>query len=139
MRRLALLLPLAIVVIAAALWATYKIKVGKLKAAAPATPPALAITLTSAADHWKWGQNKDGKPVVQIEAEKARFLKDIGKFELDAVELKVYQKDAAHYDRVKSPKAVFSQNEGKMFSEGEVTVTLNVPVHGDPPHPLTSI
>ena len=55
------------------------------------------------------------------------------------MELKLYQKDGAHYDLVTSPKAVFSQSEGKMFSDGEVEVTLNVPIQGTPPHPLTSI
>jgi len=139
MRRLALLLPVAILAIAAALWGTYRVKVRKLIAAAPPKPPVLSLALTSTADHWKWGQNKDGKPVVKIEAEKSRFRKEAGRLELDAVELKLYQKDGAHYDLVKSPKAVFSQTEGKMFSEGEVEITLDVPVEGKPTHQLTSI
>src|ERR1039458_6006927 len=138
MRRLALLLPLANLAIAAALWGTYRLKVRKLNAAAPAKPPLLSTTLTSTADNWKWGQNKDGKPVVQITAKSARFLKDAGKMELEAVELKLYQKDGAHYDLVKSPKAVFSQTEGKMFSDGEVEITLDVPIKGVSPHQLTS-
>jgi lipopolysaccharide export system protein LptA len=139
MRRLAFLLPLVIVAIAAVLWGTYRIRKAKQAGTAPPTPPALAITLTSDADNWQWGQNKDGKPVVQIKARSAHFLKDAAKFELEAVELKLYQKDGAHYDLVKSPRAVFSQSEGKMFSDGEVEITLDVPVKGDPPHPLTSI
>ena len=139
MRKLAFVLPLAIMVIAALLWGTYRVKKAKQDATAPPTPPALAITLTSDADNWKWAQHKEGKPVVEIAARSAHFLKDAGKFELAAVELKLYQKDAQHYDLVKSPRAVFSQSEGKMFSDGEVEVTLDVPVHGDPPHPLTSI
>jgi lipopolysaccharide export system protein LptA len=139
MRRLALLLPLVILAIAAALWVTYRIKVGKLKAQAPTPPPILANTVSSSSVDFEWGQNKDGKPVVQIKAKGSRFLKDAGKLELDGVELKLYQKDGKHYDLVKSPKAVFSQNEGKMFSDGEVEVTLDVPVEGIPPHPLTSI
>jgi lipopolysaccharide export system protein LptA len=139
MRRLALLLPLAILVIAAAIWGTYRIKVRKLKDAAPAPPPALPITLTSTADGWSWGQNKDGKPQVQIHAKAFKFMKDSGKVDLENVELKLYHKDATHYDLVKSPKAVFSQSEGKMFSDGEVEITLDVPVDGKAPHQLTSI
>src|SRR5580692_9005668 len=139
MRRLAFLLPLAIVVIAAALYWTYRLKVGKLEASAPPKPALLSTTLTSAADNWKWGQNKDGKPHVQISARRFHFLKDAGKMELEEVELKLYLKDGQHYDLVKSPKAVFSQSEGKMFSDGKVEITLNVPVDGKPPHQLTSI
>jgi lipopolysaccharide export system protein LptA len=139
MRRLALLLPLAILVIAAAIWGTYRIKVRKLKDAAPPPPPALPITLTSTADGWSWGQNKDGKPQVQIHAKAFKFMKDAAKVDLEQVELKLYHKDATHYDLVKSPKAVFSQSEGKMFSDGEVEITLDVPVDGKPPHQLTSI
>ncbi len=133
------MLPLVILAIAAALWGTYRIRKGKLNSAAPAKPPVMSYTLSSTADDWKWGQNKLGKPMVQITAKSSRFLKDAGKLELDGVELKMYQKDGAHYDLVKSPKAVFSQTEGKMFSDGEVEITLTVPVQGNPPHPLTSI
>ena len=133
------MLPLAILAIAAALWGTYRLKVRKLNAARPAMPTPLSIALTSNADNWQWGQNKDGKPVVQISAKSSRFLKDQGKLELDSVELKLYQKGGEHYDLVKSPKAVFSQTEGKMFSDGEVEITLDVPVKGNPPHQLTSI
>jgi lipopolysaccharide export system protein LptA len=139
MRRLALLLPLAILAIAAALWGTYRLKVRKLDAAAPPKPALLPTVLTSSADNWQWGQNKDGKPMVQITAKSSRFLKDAGKLELEAVQLRLYLKDGQHYDLVKSPKAVFSQTEGKMFSDGEVEITLNVPVTGNPPHQLTSI
>src|ERR1700683_3099428 len=139
MRRLALLLPLAILAIAAAIWGTYRIKVRKLIESAPPKPPVWSTTVTSTTDGWQWGQNKDGKPVVQIAAKSMRFLKDAGKMELEAVELKLYQKDGPHYDLVKSPRAVFSQTEGKMFSDGEVQITLDVPVQGNPPHQLTSI
>jgi lipopolysaccharide export system protein LptA len=139
MRRIAFLLPIAIIAIAAALWGTYRIRVQKINDSAPPAPPVLSTTLTSDADNWKWVQNKDGKPVVQVAAKGARYLKDVGKMELDAVELKLYQKDRKHYDLVKSPKAVFSQTEGKMFSDGEVEITLDVPVEGNPPHQLTSI
>jgi lipopolysaccharide export system protein LptA len=139
MRRLAFVLPLVIIAIAAALWGTYRMRVQKLIESAPATPPTLPITLTSSSDEWQWVQNKDGKPAVQIKAKGSRFLKDAGKLELDAVELKLFQKDHKHYDLVKSPKAVFSQTEGKLFSDGEVEITLDVPVEGNPPHQLTSI
>ncbi len=139
MRRLALLLPLVIIAIAVALWGTYRTKVRKINASAPAPPPLLNNAVTSSAVEWQWGQNKDGKPQVQIKAKGSRFLKDSSKLELDSVELRLFQKDGDHYDLVKSPMAVFSQSEGKMFSDGEVEITLDVPVKGNPPHQLTSI
>jgi lipopolysaccharide export system protein LptA len=139
MRRLAFLLPLAILIIAAGLLGTYRVRLARLRADAPEKPALLASDLSSSATGWEWGKNQDGKPQVQIKAEGSRFLKGVNKLELDGVELKLFQKDGEHYDRVKSPKAVFSQSEGKMFSDGEVEITLSVPVKGNPPHPLTSI
>lgn len=132
-------MPFVILAIAAVLWGAYKIKKAKLQAAAPTPPAPLTVSLTSDADNWCWAQNKNGKPMVQICAKSAKYLKDAGKMELDYVELKLYLKDGQHYDLVKSPKAVFSQNEGKMFSDGEVEITIDVPISGKPPHQLTSI
>ena len=139
MRRLALLLPLAILAIAAGLWGTYRLRSARLKASAPEKPPLLEPAISSSAADWQWSKSDQGKPKVQIKAAGSRFLKDTNKLELDHVELKLFTKNGEHYDLVKSPKAIFSQSEGKMFSDGEVEITLNVPVNGKPPHQLTSI
>src|SRR5207244_9120531 len=57
--------------------------------------------------------------------------------QLEDVELKFYSKRADSYNFVKSAKAQF--NESKLYSDGEVEITLNVPVEGQPAHPLLHI
>ena len=78
MRRLALVLPVVILAIAAVLWGTYRIKVRKLDRTLRLRPRLpFPSPSTPAPTLWKWGNNKDGKPKVQIAAEKSRYLKDI--------------------------------------------------------------
>ena len=55
------------------------------------------------------------------------------------VTLKLYNKDCKSYNLVKTGEASFFANENRFFSEGQVQITLQVPVEGQPKHELVSI
>ena len=104
-----------------------------------AKPAFIDEHLNSTAQDWEWSRSDQGRVVVKIRAHALRQIADTGRIELEGVRLELYQRDKSLYDLVKSPKADFNQSEGKLFSNGEVEITLNVPVGQEPGPKLTSI
>lgn len=102
-------------------------------------PAAIAANTTSTAQDWEWSRSDQGRTVVKIRAHALRQVADTGRIELEGVRLELYQRGKNLYDLVKSPKADFNQSEGKLFSNGEVEIILNVPVGQEPTPKLTSI
>jgi len=100
-------------------------------------PPSLPVGTLGSAIDYEWAQSADGKPAVKITA-KNSVLKENGRTELDEIELRIYMKDAKHYDRVRSPKAEFSTSDNKLFAPGEAEITLGVPAEGEPLKALTN-
>lgn len=106
---------------------------------APAKPAILpAETKTNALDY-EAGQSTDGRANFSIKARRYQQIRDTPNYELEGLELKLMQKDQKRYDLIKSAKAEFNQEEGRMYSDGAVEITLDVPVTGAPAHKLTSI
>ena len=138
MRSLRWLLLVALLVLSAGLFGIYRnqrtASRGRQRAVPPSLPPG---TLGNAIDY-EWAQSSDGKPAVKITA-KNSTLKENGRTELEEIELRIYMKDAKHYDRVRSPKAEFSTNDNKLFAPGEAEITLGVPSEGEPAKTLTTI
>ncbi len=104
-----------------------------------AVPPAVSLDTKTAANDWEWGQSGNGQPQVKLFAKDFKQSADSEKAELRDLELRIYQKDGLHYDRVKSAAAQFTTSDNKLYSPGDAEITLSVPVAGAPPHPLTSI
>jgi LPS export ABC transporter protein LptC len=102
-------------------------------------PPSVGLDTKTAATDWEWGQSGNGQPQVKLFAKDFKQSADQEKAELKDLELQIYQKDGLHYDRVRSSAAEFRTSDNKLYSPGEAQITLDVPVKGDPPHPLTSI
>ena len=59
-------------------------------------------------------------------------VKDASRVDLKNVTMKIYSKDGKTYDLVKSAAATFNTAENSLYSEGEVEITLNLPVEGQP-------
>ena len=104
-----------------------------------AAPTKIAENTTSTANDWEWSRSDQGRLVVRIRAHTTRQVEDTGPIEMEGVRLELYQRDKDLYDLVLSPKADFNQSEGKLFSNGEVEITLNVPVGKEPTPNLTWI
>jgi len=109
-----------------------------IRSSAP-VPKAIAPNTNITAQDWEWSRADNGRTLVKIRAHALRQAADTGRMELEDVRLELYQRNKDVYDLVKSPKAHFNQSEGKLFSNGDVEIILNVPVGQEPNPKLTSI
>jgi lipopolysaccharide export system protein LptA len=117
----------------------YLVEKKSAKEHAPAKPVAISADTGSTAINYEYGQSTNGHTNYSVKAKTYRQIRDTPNYELEGLELKLMLKDQQHYDLIKSAKADFNQNEGRMFSDGAVEITLNVPIDGQIAHPLTSI
>ncbi len=133
------LLILAILVVLGGTGITYLLQTKAVSSGSLRKPNVLPEGVTATAEGYSWERSSPDKPPVNIRATGFRQVTNSPVIELEGVELRIYQKDKEHFDLVKSAKAEFNQKEGKMFSEGDVEITLSVPVKDAPAHALTSI
>jgi lipopolysaccharide export system protein LptA len=139
MRSLRWLLLAAIVFVAAAVATIYRSQRTIQRASRRPVPSSVALDTKTMATDWEWGQSGNGQPQVKLFAKNFKQSADSAKEELEQIELRIYQKDGLHYDRVKTAAAQFTTSDNKLYSPGPAEITLDVPVEGDPPHQLTSI
>ena len=134
------MLLVAMVLIAAAVFGIYRAQRIIQQSQRRAVPPAIPLDTKTTTKDWEWEQScYNGLPCVKISAKNMKQSADSAQAELDQIELRIYAKDHLHYDRVKSAYAHFTTDDHKLYSPGDVEITLDVPVTGDPPHRLTSV
>lgn len=129
----------AMIAIAAAVAGIYHSYSVKARSKRPNPPPAIPLDTKTMAPDFEWGQSANGMPQVQGFAKNMKQSADGSRLQYYDLELRLYQKDGQHYDRVKSAYAQLTTNDHKLYSPGDAEITLDVPVKGDPPHQLTSI
>jgi len=139
MRSLRWLLLLAIVLVSAAVFRIYRVQRTVRKSQERAVPSAVSLDTKTMATDWEWGQSGNGQPQVKLFAKSFRQSADSSRAELGDIELRIFQKDGLHYDRVRSAAAEFTTSDNRLYSPGNAEITLDVPVSGDPGHQLTSI
>src|SRR5262245_37007743 len=134
------LLLLAIFAILGWLRFTYQNQQRLLEGRAPQKPAMLPLDLAGKAEDWHqvWYDEKGGK-TFEIWARNFKQEKDSSRLELERVRLHLFHKDRDQFDRVESPFAIFQPSDDKLYSEGEVSITLAVPSEGAPKHRLVSI
>lgn len=91
----------------------------------------------STSQDWTYTQKNGDKPVCFVRAKDYREINN--KFELNGVELHIFQKEGDEYDLVKSEKASFDVDHKLLYSDGAVEITLNVPKDEDPSGRLMKI
>jgi lipopolysaccharide export system protein LptA len=133
------LLLAAILLILGGTAGTYYYQLRMARGTQIATPAAIPPNTSSTAQDWEWSRSDNGRTVVRIRAHALRQVADTGRIELEGVRLELFQRDKPLYNLVMSPKADFNQSEGKLFSNGEVEITLDVPVGQEPTPKLTWI
>ena len=139
MRRARWLLLVAIGAILSVVIVTYRAQKRALLTQAPAKPKALPLELNSSAELWEYTEKKGDQTTVKIYAKEARQAKDSSRIDLTGVQLRLYHKTGDTYDLVKSAAATYFANDHKLYSDGEVDITLGEPAEGEPKPNLVSI
>ncbi len=128
---------------------TYRAQKKILRELAPPKPAVLPNELNSTAEDWAWTKSEGGKVEVEICAKDFRQVKDASRTDLQGVRLKLFHQDHGKYDFVKSASATFFLNEHRLYSDGAVQITLDMPIEdgarpcsipqAQPAHKLVSI
>ena len=139
MKRVRRLLVAAIVIIAAAVGVSYQYQRGLLARAAPALPKTLPTGIQATADDWHYAHTKGDGALYEVRAKEYRQIKEPSLWELEQVELKLFHKGGATFDRITSAKAQFDTAEGVLFSEGEVEITMGLRPQQQPREKLLRI
>ncbi|MGB9457738.1 MAG: LPS export ABC transporter periplasmic protein LptC [Bryobacteraceae bacterium] len=128
------LLLLAIAVILGGIGFTYREEKRSAAAHAPARPRQLPDDLHSSAELWHWVETdaKTGHVRAEITAEDFREIKDSSRVDLKGMRLRLPGKKGDTYDLVEGANAQFYKSEHRLYSQGEVQITLNLPVAGPP-------
>jgi lipopolysaccharide export system protein LptA len=107
----------------------------------PATPAPLSADLSASSQHWQYRDKdlKTGRIKSDIDAESMQQVKDASRVDLKNVTMKIYGKDGKTYDLVKSAAATFNTAEKSLYSQGNVEITLNLPIDGPPARQPTVI
>lgn len=131
----------AMAVIVGVVGITYRAQRRALRSQAPPTPQALPLDLNSSATDWHFTQtdNKTNRVIADIRAGDFRQVKDSSRVDLRNVTLKLPSKEGGTYDLVRSAAATYFSDQHRLYSDGEVEITLGVPDAGEPAHRLISI
>jgi lipopolysaccharide export system protein LptA len=133
------LLLLAIAAILVVVGRTYKAQKAILKNHALAKPAELPAGVGSVAEQWEYRRARDNHTLVEITARDFRQAKDSEQIDLNQVQLKLHHQQQGTYDLVKSAAATFFSSDERLYSEGEVDITLAVPDGEEPDPKLVSI
>ncbi|MBI2680084.1 MAG: LPS export ABC transporter periplasmic protein LptC [Candidatus Solibacter usitatus] len=132
MRNARWLLVLAILGIGAGIGITYRSRKADLEKHAATKPAELPFDLSGKLENWHWSHTDQGHPIVDIKAKGVKQENDSSKVLLDQVELRIFKKTGLEYDLVRSAQAEFDQSANRLYSSGQVDITLNLPVEGEP-------
>jgi lipopolysaccharide export system protein LptA len=130
MRHARPLLLLAIAAILAGVGATYYARLKQQALNAPSKPAPLPPGTIGTSHAWTYTHTSNQKTVVTVKAEDLREVE--GKQYLSGVALDIVNKNGQEYDHVTSAKAEADLNAGTLYSDGEVEITMKVPVDRQP-------
>jgi lipopolysaccharide export system protein LptA len=126
------LLLLALILVSGAVAITYYRQRQTQEKQAPRPPKNLPLNLEAAASTWVWRKDQATHGIVEVRAKRFRQLKAPSLVEIEDVEVLIYRKEGAEYDRIRSAKAKFDDEKGTLFSDGPVDITMGLPAQGPP-------
>ncbi|MBM3774818.1 MAG: LPS export ABC transporter periplasmic protein LptC [Acidobacteria bacterium] len=129
----------AIAAILAGLGATYQSRRRALNRESPRRPASLPLELDSSARDWVWTHRAPGRTMVEVRAKSVKQESGAARIELENLELKIFAKPGGKFDLVKSARAEFFPAQKRLYSEGEVEITLGIPIDGRPSRQLARI
>jgi lipopolysaccharide export system protein LptA len=94
---------------------------------APKKPNALPAGIQAQAGAgWVWTKKDGERDVAEVRAMEFTQLNDPPRVQLRQVQVKIFHKDGGGYDLVKSPAAELKAEEGALYADGEVEMTMGV-------------
>ncbi len=133
MRRTRWLFLVAIFGIIVFVGATYVNRKSRLERDASPPPKPLETGIDARSSDWVWVKNDGQKKIVEVRARSFEQGKSPSQVQLQGLELRLYHKDGSEFDLVHSASAQFDMTAKKLYSDGDVDITMGVPVDG-PPH-----
>ena len=130
MRKVRPVILLAILAIVAGVAVTYYTRLKLQAGSALSKPKALPPGTLATSHSWTYKQTSNGKTSLTVTAQDVREVE--GKQELTGVQLDIFHKDGSEYDHVQCAKAEFDMNQGVLFSDGDVEITMGVAVDKPP-------
>jgi lipopolysaccharide export system protein LptA len=95
-------------------------------------PKPLEAGLDGRANDWEHTVFKGDKKHFTIHARNIREIKEPSLMELEGVELQIFRDDGEKSDLIRSEAAQFDTAAKTLYSDGEVDITMGVPVDGPP-------
>ena len=135
------LLLVDIVAILGGVGAKYRAQKKLVTKLAVAKPQELPADVGAQANLWKF-TDTDGKTnriKAEITAKNMAEVKDSSRVDLKDVTLKLPSRKGDTYNLVKSAAAEFYRSEHRLYSDGDVEITLAIPFQGQPRHQLVTI
>jgi lipopolysaccharide export system protein LptA len=135
------LLLVAIVAIICGVSYTYRAEKRANKLNALTRPQALPDDANFVGEHSHWSEKAKDRACDKyyIDADSHRQTKDSSRVDMRGVTLKLFNKACTSYNLIKTAEASFFSNEKRFYSQGDVEITLSVPLEGKPEHELVSI
>ncbi|MBI2689091.1 MAG: LPS export ABC transporter periplasmic protein LptC [Acidobacteria bacterium] len=125
MRRTGWLLLVCCLALAGAVGWVYQQQVAEQSKAAPKKPASLPAGFQSrAGEGWVWTKTDGEKTIAEVRAKEFTQQTDPPRVFLQDVELKVFHKDDTTYDLIRSAKAELRTEDGVMFADGDVNMTM---------------
>jgi len=137
MRRIAPLILLGLVAIIVGVGTTYYARLKQQAGNSTAQPKKLNPGTTTVFHGWTYTHTSNEKTVITVHADD--FQEVNGKDELSGVRLDIFHKDGDEYDHVTCAKAEFDMGQGTLYSDGDVEMTMGVPVDRQPAGRLMKI
>lgn len=133
MRRLRLLLPVAILLLVALVGWMYYVQREIEQHQSPVRPKPLPPDTVATAGPWEWVQENEQGVVVRVRAGALREVKDPPRLYLNQVEVEIHRKDQMTLDRFRTERAEYDPAAGVLFADGEVQIVTGEPARPGAP------
>lgn len=133
MRRISVLLGIAVLLIAGFVGITLKRGFEQGRKARVRPTPAVRVGDNLTASSWTWSKDDPdtNKPVSRLVAQSIRATQDPSTIELINMKLRLFDKGAKTYTFVKGDAALYDERSGVLKSAGPVHITMHVPAEDD--------
>jgi len=130
MRRLRRLLLVAVGLLLAVVGSTYWARRTMLERRTPPAAAALPHSIQAEGRDWVYTHHEGERPRVEVRAARMRQIVEPAEFELEGVQLRIFDPGGRTYDLVRSAFARFDVKKSELYSDGEVEITLGLAVSG---------